>query len=92
MSEDEQLALRKERSQRRAERRAREILHIAWTGEAQQFHVWGGEDMHIVEQLGTEIVCDCRGFGDNFISYCSHIAKYNLVINHREGHLENKPS
>lgn len=72
----------------RARKRARELLHIAPTNNPSVYYVWGGEGCYQIHVLPDEVVCTCDHITIGATTYCSHIAKYDLVLNRGEGELE----
>ena len=56
--------------------RARNLLHCE--SFLHGWRVWGGENSHFVEMMGTELGCDCEINKNGQI--CSHIIKVQMKL------------
>jgi hypothetical protein len=61
----------------RQRNRARNLLHCESFSHG--WRVWGGENVHFVEKVGTELACDCDVFNKEN-KLCSHIIKVQMSL------------
>jgi hypothetical protein len=81
--------LKKGKAAQNRRSRARKELHIKKVING-VYMIWGGECRHIVKDIAGQVSCDCQAFigiDGTKTDYCSHIAKYDLVVKNNEGEL-----